>query len=135
MLYDFRFDVDNRNYNSFIIDVRCTLVKRALEFLDPSDIKLQLDRISFGSMYYGSVASRKVILFNNSPMVSDYISVFDDKLSGYVNVNECLAMAEQYTMNEQGTQFDLDLLVDISPNRVSAKIFVVHIYCAIVFHV
>ena len=102
------------------MDVICTIVKRTLEILDPCDMKLRLNKLSFKNVYYGSVVSQQIILFNNSPVSSDYISILDDSMSECVNMSESLAVG--YTKSricgDKQRSPDLNSLFDVSPKKV-----------------
>lgn len=73
-------------------------------------------------MYYGSVITKKLILFNNSPIASDYMINIDKKMSECVNKSKSLAMALTNCgakKKDQDSTPGLDSIFKISPQKVS----------------
>ena len=50
---------------------------RQLEILDPSQSSETLEKVAFGDVYYDTVKSRKVLLFNNCPVSTQYLAVIN----------------------------------------------------------
>lgn len=73
--------------------MKCTIVKRALEILDVQEPEKQINQLSFNHVYYGSVITKKVVLFNNSPIPSDFVISINEEMSECVNKGRNLAMA------------------------------------------
>ncbi len=110
---------------------------RRLQLLDPTGPSVPtldpcpLDRVSFGPAYYGTVLSRKALLFNNSPVATDYLAVLDGQAEGSehgVDKSEGLALActagglGQSKWREQGYPPSSESLVNVSPAQVSTLV-------------
>lgn len=118
-----RFTVDNKENDSILsIHVACSIVERRLEILDPHDSEKHINKLSFNRVYYGSMVTGKVILFNNSPVASDFIVTIDEKMSECVDKSKNLAIAltKFDSINEnQAIAPCLDSVFKASPQKVS----------------
>ncbi len=106
------------------------LVTRRLQLLD-LDNSTALNKISFGDTYYDTVVSRKALLFNNSPVATQYVVVLDSNGVGSeagVDMSEGLAMActsgglGQTKWKEQGDAPSQEAVVSLNPSQVSVFI-------------
>ena len=73
------------------VHIKCTIVKRTLQILNAQGIEVK--QLSFENVYYGSIVSKKLVLYNNSPIATDFVISIDEKLSECVNMSKGLAMA------------------------------------------
>lgn len=104
------------------------LVTRELQLLDQNN-STALNKISFGDTYYDTVVSRNVLLFNNSPVATQYVAVLDSSGVGGeagVDMSEGLAMActsgglGQRKWREQGDAPGQETVLSLNPSQVSA---------------
>ena len=86
-----------------------------------------MPRVSFGNTYYGTTVCRKVLLYNNSPVATQYVAVLDSGGVGSesgVNTSEGLAMActtgglGQRQWREQGDSPIADTIISVNPPQV-----------------
>lgn len=113
----FRFKINNED--SLLVQVKCTVVKRTLEILNLQD--MEVDKLSFSNVYYGSTISKKLIIYNNSPIVTDFVIFIDKNLSECVNMSKGLAMAvtkfeSKKSVREQ--EPSMDAVFNVSPHKV-----------------
>ena len=104
------------------IHVKCAIIERALEVLDIQEPEKQINQLSFNQVYYGSVVTKKVVLFNNSPIASDFVINVDEKMSECVNKSQNLALALtkfDFNKDEQETAPCLESIFKIHPQNVS----------------
>jgi len=103
------------------------LITRQLQLLDPSNQSTELQIVSFGDTYYGAVVTRKVVLYNSSPVATQYMAVLDSGCAGSedgVNMSEGLAMActsgglGQNQWKEQGCAPSQSTIVAVNPTQV-----------------
>lgn len=79
---------------SFSVILRGAVIIPQLRLLDASDSSCHLERVAFGDVYYGTAVSRKVLLFNDSPVSTQYLAVLNTNAEGAVDgmdANEKLA--------------------------------------------
>lgn len=97
-------------------------MKRVLQVLDPHDLEMHVKKVSLNPVYYGGVVSKKLLLYNNSPISSDFTIIMDKEMSECVNMNKSLALTftkhELKRTNEEEAPC-LDVLFEVSPNKVS----------------
>lgn len=102
------------------------VVTPKLQLMDASN-SCSLDRVAFGDVYYDTVVSRRVLLFNNSPVSTQYLAVINSNAEGSVdgmNVNEGLAMVcsngGQYlkACKPQDNALPGETLVEVIPMQV-----------------
>ena len=102
------------------------LVTRQLQLLDSANSTV-LNKISFSDTYYGTVVSRKALLYNNSPVATQYMAVLDRGGLGTVagiDMSEGLAMActsgglGQSKWREQGDPPEMETVVSLNPSQV-----------------
>ena len=90
----FRVISDNGQETPTQVPLCGVVVLPQLQLIDASN-SCSLDRVAFGNVYYDTVMSRRVLLFNNSPVSTQYLAVINSNADGSVdgmNVNEGLAM-------------------------------------------
>ena len=58
---------------------------RQLEMLDDSNSYHRLEKVAFGDVYYNTVKSRKVLLFNNCPVSTQYLAVINSDAEGKID--------------------------------------------------
>ena len=61
-------------------------MKRSLELIDPRTNK-KVEKIDFGSCYYGCNLTNLSILYNNSPEPQNYVMILEEKGIGSEIVN------------------------------------------------
>ncbi len=102
------------------------LVTRQLQLLDTANSNI-LNKISFSDTYYGTVVSRKALLYNASPVATQYMAVLDRGGLGSVagvDMSEGLAMActsgglGQNKWREQGDAPEQETVVSLNPPQV-----------------
>ena len=67
------------------VTVSGVIQSRKLELMD-SELSAPLQCVAFGSTYYGTVLTKKVVLYNNSPALTEFIAIFDEKALGTIQV-------------------------------------------------
>ena len=106
---------------------------RRLELLDPNnDPHSALQCVPFGHTYYGTVLTKQGILYNNSPVVTEFMAVLDSEGVGGmvrgVDRREGLAMActggglGQDQWREQGEAPSGEELITVTPMQVRIRI-------------
>ena len=99
---------------------------RKLELLE-CHTHSSLAHIAFGHTYYGTVLTRKAMLFNNSPVGTEFLAVLDNQAVGSehgVDMSENLARActsgglGQSKWREQGSSPTTESLINITPMQV-----------------
>lgn len=121
----------------FIVTVTGNIQARRLQLLDTGlgTSGRELHCISFGHAYYGMVVSRKALLFNDSPVTTDYLAVLDGQAEGSehgVDQREGLALActtgglGQSRWREQGHTPPTESLLSVTPPQVLPSFF----FCA-----
>ncbi len=70
---------------SFSVILRGAVTTPQLRLLDASDSSCSLERVAFGDVYYGTAVSRKVLLFNDSPVSSQYLAILNTDAEGAVD--------------------------------------------------
>lgn len=101
------------NNNEHIsVCIKCRIVERVLEILSK---ELPIKKLSLNHVYYGSSASKKITLYNKSPVVSNF--VICHQMSQKVNANNTLAMslAKCEPDDEEGC---FDTLFQVFPDKV-----------------
>lgn len=100
-----------------------------------------LERVAFGNVYYDTVVSRKVLLFNDSPVSTQYLAVIDSNADGCIdgmNVNEGLAMVctdsgqHLRACQPQDNALPGETLVQVTPMQVCQRlcnIAILHCMC------
>lgn len=99
--------------------IRCTIVKRALEVFDLQGKKVE--KLSFKSVYYGSICSKKLLLYNNSSIPTDFIVQIDEKMSECVNMSKGLAMAItkfESRKNIRESEPSINVVFNVEPKKV-----------------
>jgi hypothetical protein len=84
---------DNKETSTVSIHIKCSIIERLLKVFTVDDPEMQINKLSYDFVYYGSVATKKVILYNDSPVSSDFVITVDEKMSECVNKNKGLAVA------------------------------------------
>lgn len=121
---------------------------RRLELLDPNDLDSALQCVPFGHTYYGTVLTKRGILYNNSPVVTEFMAVMDSEGVGGmvrgVDRREGLAMActggglGQDQWREQGDAPSGEELITVTPMQVRTYVqilpFFVYIWCWLYMH-
>ncbi len=103
------------------------MMRRSMQILDPHNTSIQLSRLSFNNVYYGSVVSRKVILHNNSPICSDYICAVDENMS---DMNHSLVTCTQKSKDTYAAfQFPPEQVFDNCPTFNCVCVYL--IYCLV----
>lgn len=122
-----RIIADDVKETQYMVLLRGAIIPRQLEMLDPSNSLQSLKRVAFGNTYYGTSVSRKVLLYNNSPVSTQYLAVLNNNVDGSVDgmyVNEGLAMVcskgglGQKAWREQGNALPGENLVQVIPMQV-----------------
>ena len=80
----FRITTDDA-MTSFSVTLRGEITIPQLRLLDPSDSSCCLERVAFGDVYYGTAVCRKVLLFNDSPVSTQYLAVLNTNAEGAVD--------------------------------------------------
>ena len=107
------------NEESLLVQVKCTIVKRTLEILDLQET--EIDKLSFGNVSYGSTVSKNLIIYNNSPIVTDFVIFIDKKLSECVNMSKGLAMTVTKFESKKSIREpepSMDAVFNVSPHKV-----------------
>ena len=98
--------------------------------LDPSTSTCNLERLDFGNVYYDTVVSRNVLLFNNSPVSTQYIAVMNSNAEGSVegmDVDDGLSVMcykqgrRQEGCKEQSSALPGESLLQVIPTQVHNK--------------
>lgn len=102
------------------INVKCKIVSRKLELYDCNNMQVQINKLSFDDTYYNSVCSRKLVLFNNSPIKSHFMAIVHDKFSECADMSEGLAVAcSRYEHDELKKQsFQWEFIFGVVPKMV-----------------
>lgn len=131
LLLHFRFDFDNESSTS--IKIKCIIVQRTLEVVDITDNKSVINRLSFKNIYYGDTDIYRVILFNNSPVNSNYLISVNPKKSHSITVGGSLALTIRKGILEKTS--DLENMFEISPNQVNmCCVSITNLYNMQLFH-
>lgn len=104
--------------------MKCSIVERTLDILDVQEPEKQINQLPFNHVYYGSVVTKKIVLFNNSPIPSDFVISIDEEMSECVNKGRNLAMALMRCESinpEQETTPCLDSIFKVHPQKVSLQ--------------
>lgn len=118
----FRFNVDNKESTTLSIHIKCTIVERVLEVIDPQAPGNQISKLSFDHVYYGSIVTKRIILFNNSPVASDFIITINEQMSECVNKSKNLAITLtkcDHVNEDQAITPSLDSIFAVTPKKVS----------------
>ena len=68
-----------------LIPVHGVITYRQLEVLSDSNSYHRLEKVAFGDVYYSTVKSRKVLLFNNCPVSTKYLAVINSDAEGKID--------------------------------------------------
>ncbi|CAI8019089.1 Cilia- and flagella-associated protein 47 [Geodia barretti] len=108
---------------SLLLTVCGRLESRALRVLDPLSLS-SLPSLSFPPTYYDTTTSRQVILFNESPVSTDYLCLLDKRARGSgVGGAEGVAMAlteggpGQERWREQGSTPPHESIISVLPSQ------------------
>lgn len=115
--------MDNEEHKSLSICVKCTIIQRVLELLDSLDSNTHVEKVSLNHVYYGSVITKKLTLFNVSPVVTDFVVAIDKEMSESVNMGKSLAMTLNCYEPSEKEVMCLDALFDVTPKKVKALQF------------
>ena len=124
----------------FLVKLCGVITTRQLKLLDPSDSSCSLERVVFGDVYYGTTVSRKVLLYNDSPVSTQYLAVLNADAEGAVDgmdANKELAMVWSKTQDfykDQGHVQSGETMLQVVPMQVKSHLTVVVMcmYCVIV---
>lgn len=96
-----------------------------LEVIDPADNELSLNRVSFKNVYYGDTDTQKIVVFNNSPVNSNYLISLDPMKSHCITVGNSLAITiKRGELNKSTFELsDLKNLFQVSPSQVHNYLF------------
>lgn len=120
-----RFTVGSKTSTTLPIRIRCDIIERALEVFDVQEPEKQIKQLSFNQVYYDSVVTKKIVLFNNSPIASDFVISIDEKMSECVIKSQNLALALtkcDFIKEGQEATPCLESLFKIHPQNVSFRL-------------
>lgn len=109
---------------SFSVILRGAITIPQLRLLHPSDSLCSLERVTFGDVYYGTAVSRKVLLFNDSPVSTQYLVVLNTNAEGAVDgmdANQKLATMwskSQKVCTDQSNVQSGEALLQVVPMQV-----------------
>lgn len=109
----FRIATDDDTLTSTTVILRGAITIPQLRLFDASDSSCNLERVAFGDVYYGTVVSRKVVLFNDSPVSTQYLAILNTNAAGAVDgvdANQKLATMWTKSHKESNVQSGQSLL-------------------------
>ena len=99
--------------------VKCCVIERVLKVLDPSGHQnVSIEKLSLDNVYFGAITSKRLYLHNDSPVVSDFVIVIDNDMSGSINASRSLAMALSTGGEGEKDPMNLDTIFKVYPNKV-----------------
>lgn len=114
---------DDRMTLSIILRGAVTIPR--LRLLDASDSSCSLERVAFGDVYYGTAMSRKVVLFNDSPVSTQYLAVLNINAEGAVDgmdASQKLAMiwsrSQKTSSKDQSNAQSAQTILQVAPMQV-----------------
>ena len=117
----------------FTVTLHGNIQNRKLQLIDCHSHSA-MEHIAFGHTYYGTVLGKKAILYNDSPVSTQFLAVLDSQAEGSehgIDMSESLAMActpgglGQSKWREQGTSPYSESLIQVNPAQVCSWITIV----------
>ena len=92
-------------------------MQRRLEVVCVDDYESVLDNVLFKDVYYGDADIQQVVIFNNSPITSNYLISLDAKKSCSITVSGSLALSIKGNVHVKACDFQNQF--QISPSQVN----------------
>ena len=117
-LFFFRFIFDDGS--DHVIKAKCNVVQRILDVMEITDNHSIVNKVVFKDIFYGNCDIQQILLFNNSPVYSNFMITFNSEKSHCISIGGSLAITMKTSQFQQSSHQieNLEHIFQVVPKQV-----------------